>query len=248
MQSDWSLYIRFAKGRIQGKKLRKRDKKQLAQEHEISTSNLRLGQETEIVASNLESSRYTDERTKTPCPPVNRTAPHSITFRNKTRLLFLPSPFTAAPALGAQQALKHLHTSEFTHRQAGLFGFFCPEPRKEQGDADSRGPPSPAPASPPAAASPPRTPRAARPPQVPAEPRRAPASSGRPGLQEEEKAGWCKAAERPPAVRGEKRGRRKARLQGNKVFKRRGQRSERRAAPPRQQRLREKGGTGNGRP
>lgn len=64
-QSDRSFYTRFAKGRIHGKKLRKKDKEQLAQEHEKPTSNLRLGQETEIVASNLESSRYTDERTKT---------------------------------------------------------------------------------------------------------------------------------------------------------------------------------------
>lgn len=111
---------------------------------------------------------------------------------------------------------------------------FCPEPRKKQGDADSRISPSPAPASPAAAASLPRTPRAARPRQVPAEPRGAPAARGTGGGREGrlQTGGPAHPRRRPPAVTGKKGGRRKARLQGNKVFKRRGQRSERRAAPP----------------
>lgn len=162
---------------------------------------------------------------------MNPTAPHSTTFRGKTSLQFLPSPFTTAPALGAQQALKHSHMSEFTHTQAGLFGFLplnrarsremptAAALHRRPGKPAGRRQPAPHLVGCEAAGG-------------------APASSGRPRGQGEEKGGLVQTGgpahsrRRPPAVRGKKGGRRKARLQGNKVFKRRGQRSEPRAAPP----------------
>ncbi|XP_077029574.1 uncharacterized protein LOC143693327 [Agelaius phoeniceus] len=145
--------------------------------------------------------------------------------------------------------------SEFTHRQPGLIGFFALKRarnrempiaaalhhRPRQARIPPRIPPRIPlriplripPRIPPRI--PLRIPRAARPRQVPG-PRRSSelrppgaTAGGEGGLVQT--GGPAHSRRRPPAVRVEKGGRRKARLQGNKVFKRRGQRSERRAAP-----------------